>query len=46
MRTPDAVHWLLVFGIVSKLTDQILRKAVFEPRGWHMPTVYKGQRNV
>ena len=46
MRAPDAMHWLLVFGIVSKLTDRILRKAVFEPRGWHMPTVYKGQRNV
>lgn len=46
MRTPDAVHWLLVFGIVSKLTDRVLRKAVFEPRGWHMPMVYKGQRNV
>ena len=46
MRTPDVVHWLLVFGIVSKLTDRILRKAVFEPRGWHKPMVYKGQRNV
>ena len=46
MRTPDVVHWLLVLGIVMKLTDRIVRKAVCEPRGWHMPTVYKGQRNV
>ena len=46
MRTPDVLHLLLFFGIVSKLTDRVLRKAIFEPRGWHIRTVYKGQRNV
>ena len=46
MRTPDVVHWLLVLGIVMKLTDRIVRKAVCEPRGWQWLTMRKGQRNV
>ena len=46
LHEPDVIRVILVAGIVVKLTDRIVRKAVCEPRGWHMPTVYKGQRNV
>lgn len=34
LHEPDVIRVILVAGIVVKLTDRIVRKAVCEPRGW------------
>ena len=46
LHEPDVIRVILVAGIVVKLTDRIVRKAVCEPRGWSLPMVCKGRRNV
>lgn len=40
--TPSATDVVLVFGIVVKLLDRLVRKAIYEPRGWCCHEILKG----
>ena len=43
--TPSATDVVLVFGIVVKLLDRLVRKAIYEPRGWCCRQIVKGVKN-
>ena len=43
--TPSATDVVLVFGIVVKLLDRLVRKAIYEPRGWCGHEIVKGVKN-
>lgn len=40
--TPSATDVVLVFGVVVKLLDRLVRKAIYEPRGWCCHEIIKG----
>ena len=39
--TPSATDVVLVFGIVVKLLDRLVRNAIYEPRGWNYHVINK-----
>ena len=43
--TPSATDVVLVFGVVVKLLDRLVRKAICEPRGWCCNPLVKGVKN-
>ena len=43
--SPSATDVVLVFGIVVKLLDRLVRKAIYEPRGWRSHKIVKGVKN-
>ena len=43
--TPSATDVVLVFGIVAKLLDRLVRKAIYEPRGWCCHEMIKGGKH-
>lgn len=45
--SPSATDVVLVFGIVVKLLDRLVRKAIYEPRGWCRHEILKeGQHDA
>ena len=43
--TPSATDVVLVFGVVVRLLDRLVRKAIYEPRGWDCHEIFKGGKN-
>ena len=43
--SPSATDVVFVFGVVVKLLDELVRKAIYEPRGWRCHQIVKGVKN-
>ena len=43
--SPSATDVVFVFGVVVKLLDELVRKAIYEPRGWRCHQIVKGAKN-
>ena len=43
--SPSATDVVLVFGVVVKLLDRLVRKAIYEPRGWDCREIFRGGKN-
>lgn len=43
--SPSATDVVFVFGVVVKLLDELVRKAIYEPRGWDYCEIFKGVKN-
>ena len=43
--SPSATDVVLVFGVVVKLLDRLVRKAICEPRGLDCREIFRGGKN-
>ena len=43
--TPSETDVVLVFGVVVRLLDRLMRNAIYEPRGWNRHEIFKGGKN-
>ena len=41
LSTPSATDVVLVFGVVVRLLDRLVRNAIYEPRGWNCNVIDK-----